>query len=284
MKQLGAFGMAFLILAASALAAEPGEWRPLFNGKNLDGWDTYLGPPHASVTGLKLAKNEKGAYTEPVGLNNDPTGVYTVVEEDGKPAIRISGQIWGAITSKEEFENYHLRLEVKWGEKRWPPRENTVRDSGLLYHCIGPQGAHGKFWMKSFECQIQENDTGDFHSVAGVLVDVEGDKPDAKSPLVFRKGGPLHKGWKSRIIRNPRSEKPTGQWNRVEIYVHGQTAVHVCEGQTNMILNGLRHVVDGQEVPLTKGKVQIQSESAEVFYRNIEIRPINKIPDEVLLK
>jgi hypothetical protein len=276
--------LSLLLSAAPIIAQEPKDWRPLFNGKNLDGWDTYLGPPGPTVTGLNLKKNAQGAYTEPVGLNNDPKQVFTIVEQDGAPAIRISGEIFGAITSHEEFENYHLKLEQKWGQKKWPPREQAVRDSGLLYHCTGEHGVAHRYWLKSFECQIQEGDTGDFWSVAGVIVDVEGDKPDAKSPLVFRKGGTPNIGYKNRVVRNPRSEKPSGEWNTVEIYVHGQTAVHVSGGKTNMILTNLRHVVGDKEQPLTKGKVQIQSEGAEVFYRNVMIRPIDQIPDNVLLK
>jgi hypothetical protein len=40
--------------------------------------------------------------------------------------------------------------------------------------------------------------------------------------------------------------------------------------------------VDGKETPLTKGKIQIQSEGAEVFYRNIAVRPMASIPPEYL--
>jgi len=32
-------------------------------------------------------------------------------------------------------------------------------------------------------------------------------------------------------------------------------------------------------VPLTAGKSQIQSEGAEIFYRDIRLKPINKLPD-----
>ena len=49
-----------------------------------------------------------------------------------------------------------------------------------------------------------------------------------------------------------------------------------------MILTGSRQVVDKKEVPLTKGKLQIQSEGAEVFYREIAIRPIDAIPAALL--
>jgi hypothetical protein len=56
----------------------------------------------------------------------------------------------------------------------------------------------------------------------------------------------------------------------------------VVNGKVVMVLTGSRHVVDGKEVPLTRGKIQLQSEGAEVFYRNIALRPITKIPAELL--
>jgi hypothetical protein len=137
--------------------------------------------------------------------------------------------------------------------------------------------------MQSFECQIQEKDVGDFFSVGGgAFVDVEGDRPQGKPVITFRRGGPLHRGWNKRIIRNPRSEKPTGQWYTVEIYVHGQTAVHRSEGRTNMVLTNLQHQTKEGRRPAVRGKIQIQSEGAEVFYRNIMIQPIDRIPDDVL--
>lgn len=274
----------FLVAPYAAGRGEAADWRPLFNGKSLEGWETYLAVPRAKIPGLDLKTNAKGAYVEPLGVGNDPTGVYSIVEEDGAPAIRISGEIFGALTSLEEFENYHLRLETKWGKKKWPPREKRPRDSGLLYHCIGPQGGHNGVWMKSFECQIQENDTGDFWPVAGVIVDVEAERFLPKEPLAYQPGGEVRRGVSQRVVRNPRSEKPSGEWNTVEIYVHGQTAVHRCDGKTNMVLTNLRHKVGDREEPLTSGKIQIQSEGAEVFYRNIEIRPIDEIPAEVLGK
>ncbi|HXG61842.1 MAG TPA: DUF1080 domain-containing protein [Planctomycetota bacterium] len=276
--------IAWMTLAAPGIAQEGEGWRPLFNGKDLEGWDTWLGKPHRSVEVPGLKRTEKGDYLEPVGLNKDPKGVYSVVDFEGYPAIRISGEIWGALTTKEEFENYHLRLEVKWGRKKWPPRENAVRDSGLLYHCVGPHGAQSSFWMKSFECQIQENDFGDFFSVAGVIVDVEAERLDPanpKSPWVYRKGAPKQTGVTSRIVRHPRMDRLT-EWNTVEVYAVGPTAVHVVNGTPNLVLTGLRHRADGKEVPLTRGRIQIQSEGAEVYYRNIAIRPISEIPRRLL--
>lgn len=282
MKVLLTSLVAFTICVFAVRAEDNTGWRPLFNGKNLDGWDTWLGKPHRSLEIAGLKKNDKGDYTEPIGLNKDPLKVYTVVTENDAPAIRITGQVFGAITSTEEFANYHLRFEIKWGEKKYPPRDKAIRDSGLLYHCIGPDGAGGGFWMKSFESQIQENDFGDFYSVAGVIVDVEGERPNDKGAITFKKGGKKFTGVTSRIIRNPKSEKPHGDWNVVELYAVGQTAVHVNNGVPNMVLTGLRHKSAGKEVPLTKGKIQLQSEGAEVYYRKVEVRTIDKIPEGLL--
>ena len=160
-------------LAPAAAQDNKEEWKPLFDGKDLSGWETWLGKPNKALDVPGVARNEKGEYSEPVGLNKDPKGVFTVLEADGKPAVRISGEIYGAMTTKEEFANYHFKMEFKWGRKKWPPREDKPRHSGLLYHGVGPHGAGGTYWMRSFECQIQERDCGDFWSVDRVIIDVE---------------------------------------------------------------------------------------------------------------
>ena len=272
-RLLGAVAVAALLVAAPAVvpgsvgAGKDDGWVPLFNGKNLDGWDTWLGRP----------LNSKDV----IGLNKDPLKVYTVVEEDGKPAIRISGEVFGALTSQKEYENYHLRLEFKWGQKKWPPREKAVRDSGLLYHCVGPHGAAGTFWMQSQELQIQEHDCGDYWSVAGGIVDVEGERKDGKGPIIYKKGGERftvpNKSTGPRIVKSVDYENPSGQWNTIELLTVGGTSVHKVNGKVNMVLTNSRRRVNGKEEPLTRGKIQLQSEGAEVFYRNIAIRPLSKI-------
>lgn len=273
------FLASWVIVALVAGAASAGdEWKSLFNGKNLEGWDTWLGKPYMGK--------------EVIGLNKDPGKVYTVVDADGKPAIRVSGEVFGAITTKEEFENYHLQLDFKWGEKRWPPREKVVRDSGLLYHCVGPQGAAGTFWMKSQELQIQEKDCGDYWSVAGAIVDVEGyrkgeDALKPTGPLTYKKGGkkytvPSKEAGGPRIVKSPDNEKKSGEWNTIEMLTVGPTSVHIVNGKVVMILTASRQKVGNEEIPLTRGKIQLQSEGAEVFYRNIHLRPISKIPEAYL--
>jgi hypothetical protein len=246
--------------AARIGTMQPGEgWEPLFNGRDIVGWDTWLGKPY--------------------GLNSDPKGVFSVVQVDGSSAIRISGEVYGALTTRAEYENYHLRFEFKWGERRWPPREQAVRDSGCCYHGVGPHGASYGFWLRSFEFQIQEGDCGDFYSLAGVIVDVQAVPHDpAKGEILYKKGAPRVTGHTKRIVKDADHERPRGEWNTLELYCVGQTSAHVVNGRVNMVLNGLRHRIDGREVPLTKGRIQFQSEAAEVFYRNIAVRSIREIP------
>jgi len=278
-----------MILACVSIQAAPSSspsvgWTSLFNGKDLSGWDTWLGIPHASVTGLHLPKDGTGKYTAPQGLNSDPKKVFTVVAVDGAPAIRISGEMFGALTSREAFDDFHLRLQFKWGEKKWAPKENAARDSGILYYAVGEHGAaDNKAWMRSLECQVQEHDTGDFWGVGGTGVDlaadVEGEGKERRA--VYRKGAPITSvgGEARRAIKSLDNEKPTGEWNTVEVLCLRGTCVHAVNGKVNMVLaNPLQPGPIGSMVPLTRGRIQIQSEGAEVFYRDITVRSISAFP------
>ncbi len=80
----------------------------LFNGKNLDGWYTFL-------------QNR--------GRDNDPKKVFTV--HDG--LIRISGEEWGCITTNEEYSNYKLVFEFKWGTQTYAPRLNNAMDNEFFF-------------------------------------------------------------------------------------------------------------------------------------------------------
>ncbi len=284
MRALAALPMGLTARANAQAPQSAASWTPLFNGKDLTGWETFLGKPHKLTDVASIPKNADGEYTGVVGVDNDPRAVFSVVQADGAPAIRISGEIYGALTTRQEYDHYHLRFEFKWGERKWPPREQALRDSGCCYHAVGPHGASYGFWMQSFEFQIQEGDCGDFYSLAGVIVDAEGvarTPGDPKTELTYTKGAPIVRGHTRRIVKAPVPEQPHGQWNTLDLYCVGQTSAHVVNGRTAMVLSGLRRRVDGREEPLTRGRIQLQSEAAEVFYRNIAIRPIKEIPGAV---
>src|SRR5262249_29146343 len=126
--------------------------------------------PTSDVPGLK--RDADGKYTEAIGSARDPLKVFTIVGNvDGRSAIRISGEVFGELRSARVFKDYHLRLQFKWGEKKWPPRDKpeTPRDSGLLYHVHAEPGAGGRTWARSIELQIQEHDVGDLYAIGSVI-------------------------------------------------------------------------------------------------------------------
>ena len=56
--------------------------------------------------------------------------------------------------------------------------------------------------------------------------------------------------------------------------------MHIANGKVVMALRNARYQDGDKAVPMTGGKLQIQSEAAEVFYRDIEIRSIPAMPKE----
>ncbi|MBN1951308.1 MAG: DUF1080 domain-containing protein [Bacteroidales bacterium] len=259
----------------------------LFNGKDLSGWDTYLGVPDSSQEVPGLERNEQGLYTDSLGLNYDPLNIFSVVEEDGKPAIRIDGYVWGALITKEEYEDYHLHLEYKWGGLKHPPREKLERNSGICYHSVGDYGVYWTFWMRSFELEIKETALGDFYRVDEVYATIETrvDTTLITPPRVRWEadGFPVTLNTNTYMVRAARDlEKDYGEWNAIDLYVLADTAMHYINGELVMVATALQQQINGDKVPLTRGKIQLQSEGAEIFYRDIRIEPIDELPEGIV--
>jgi hypothetical protein len=232
----------------------------LFNGKDLSSFYTFI---------------------KDRGRDVDPKAVFTV--QDGM--IRISGEEWGCITTNEEFEDYDLTVEFKWGGKTWGTREKATRDGGVLVHSVGEDGGYSGTWMHSIEVQIIEGGTGDFIVV--------GDKSDnyaitcpvaeeqQKGSYVYKPDGrrvTVNSGrvnwwgrspeWEDVIgFRGDKDvEKPMGEWNTLQ--------VHVKDGGIKVTLNGVV-VNEAFDAKPSKGRIQIQSEGAEMLVRKVELTPLD---------
>ena len=284
---VGAMSVGLFSMASVGAAASP---RQLFNGKDLSGWVAWLGKPHASVDWPDAAKDDKGNYTQPLGPGRDPFKVFAIETVDGQPAIHISGQVFGGIRTSEVFSNYHLRLQFKWGEKRWPPRDAAVRDSGLLYHVHGDWDFDGKTWPRGPELQIQEHDVGDLFAI-GTQMSVLARRLDPGKRLFqydpvagvkteFLQEPPIG----NRCIKGADYEKANGEWNTVELVTLGDESIHIVNGVVVMRLTQARRLDSGKAVPLTSGNILLQSEGAEIYYRHIELRPITAVPVEFAAK
>ncbi|WP_411844885.1 DUF1080 domain-containing protein [Roseibacillus persicicus] len=273
-----------LLTALLPVSLRADEWRPLLDA-DLSLWDIYMGVPHKStkVEGYTHKEGTDHMSGVAIGLGKDPLGVFKVVEEDGQPVLHISGEIYAGLSTKEEFENYHLSMEFKWGDKKWPPRENTKRDSGILFHCVGEHGAFWKVWMRSLEFQVQENDCGDFIPLAGTAASIPVGPYGYlnQKQAVYSPDGTLFSNT-NYTQHGPSKENSHGEWNLLELYTVGDRAIFVVNGTPNMALfDTAQKGPEGKGlVALTKGKIQLQSEAAEVFYRDIKLRPISSFPEE----
>lgn len=253
--------------------------------KNLKYWDVFIGVPHTSVN-MGYPKSN-GIDGTPLGLNNDPLHVFTVEMVNGQPVLHISGQVYGGLSTKSEFENYHLKVEFKWGEKQYEPRLKDKRDNGIIYHATPPHGQFWNVWMRGHEFQVQEDDMGDYYSLVGVGMDIHARKKDTtkKSGWIYDPAAPLVQFTSNRTPASTCShvanyEKPHGEWNTLELYCYGTKSVHVVNGHVVMVLENSRiSPHEGAETSLSKGKIQIQSEAAEAYYRNIVISKLDSLPD-----
>jgi hypothetical protein len=221
----------------------------------------------AQRSSCRAWRDADGKYAEPIGSGRDPLHVFTVVPDvDGRPAIHISGEVFGELRTARAFKDYHLKFQFKWGSKKWPPRDRpeTPRDSGLLYHVHAPPGAEGRTWARSIELQIQEHDVGDLYAV-GSAIAVRA-KPRAGTNLYdYDPAGEWtffsqSQGASGRCVKQPDNEKPTGEWNTVELVALGEDAIHIVNGKVVMRLRGPIRIDGAVPLPVTSGPIILQSE------------------------
>lgn len=233
----------------SELNTPPDGFEALFNGKNFDGWHIIKQDPNADE---ELFSVEDGVIRTYKGL------------EDG------SAQAFAELITDREYESFVLSMEYKWGEKKFKPRNEAVRDAGVLFHGFDED----LFWASGAECQIQEGDTGDLWLIGvrgSTTLDHSNEHyaPDGKAAT---KGGPDDR-YRS-FSRNWYWEKPG--WNKVVLEVTGDKAKFLVNDKlVNEVFDLRRYHEDVEEwKPLTKGKILLQAEGAEIYYRNIYIKTL----------
>lgn len=215
------------LLGTTTIAGEP---QKLFNGKDLSGWKPVLDKEDA-----------------------DPAKTWSV--ENG--LLKCTGEPRGYLrTEKDDFKNYHLKVE--W---RWPEGTSDNANNGVLVHTTTP-GALG-VWPKSLEVQLANQNAGDFWVIPGDDAD---DPTKIDVPL---EGVP---GYEDRI-RGRRhlnftegSEKPVGQWNTMEVVCRDDKVTVVVNGEVvNYAFN----------CSVDSGAVALQSEGAPIEYREVVFTPLD---------
>ncbi len=285
-----AFIFVVLFLLAGCDSQQPevlpdNGWEALLD-RDLSKWDKFIGVPHSSVYLPGYPKGD-GISGTPIGLNHDPLQVFKLEGIIGQEQLRVSGEIYGGLSTKKVYGNYHLKLEFKWGEKVYPPRLGMKRDTGILYHATGAHGKVWNAWMESQEMQVQEGDMGDYIGLNTAIMDIRSAYRNVEGFLDWQydPSSDFHEfgavGVSSYCKRAKNHEKPHGEWNTLELICLDRKSLHIVNGQVVIVLENSRmKQTDGRTAPLCKGKIQIQSEGAEAYYRNIQIRSITEIPSE----
>ncbi len=222
----------------------------------------------------------------------DPRKVFGV--KDG--LLHITGDGYGGLLTNKAYRDYHLILEYKWGDRTWQSRKESARDSGLLIHCNGADGGYSGIWMPGIEVQIIEGGVGDILIVPGndetgevkpVSISVHAGR-DRDDEVIWQADAPLETiagtsasrvnwfgrdvDWEDKIgFRGAHDlDSPHGEWTRIDVIADG--------GHFQLFVNGTlaNEVFD---VSPRAGRLQLQSELAEIFIRRWELWPLGKGPE-----
>ncbi|MCA9132527.1 MAG: DUF1080 domain-containing protein [Planctomycetales bacterium] len=248
---------------AEAAAISPGDTiiRP-FNGRNLNGFTTWL-----QDTG-----------------HDDPLSDYRVTEG----MIHIGGRGMGYLATVDSYRDYRLSVEYKWGERT--DGSAYVRNSGILLHASGPHGNARGIWMASIECQLAQGCEGDVIVIRGKNEEGEvipvtassetrtaadgrtrwqpGGSPTAYAGKQF--WWSKHEvGFQELLDTRGKDDvaSPLGEWTKVEC---------ICAGNRLTIkINGVV-VNEMYDIYPTAGKILLENEKNEIYFRNLEIRALDK--------
>jgi len=270
----------------TVMPGKEGEWTLLLD-KELSQWRSYQSFEMKNDYNGSIPTDENGEALIPIGYDQNVKNVFSTLEEEGETILRISGEIYGCVFTKEDFKNYHLKLKMKWGDKKWVPRLDKELDSGILYHSQGECGVdYWRSWMLSHEFQIMEGGCGDYWTISSAQIELTA-RPVEERKFIFDPAAdimPFGAGtpnWGYCAI-NKDAEKPKGEWNDIELICYNGKSLHIVNGKVVMAISALRCFEEGITRDLDEGKLQLQSEAGEVFYKDIRIKPINNIPEEYM--
>ena len=162
--------------------------------------------------------------------------VWTVTHEG---VLICAGRPIGYIRTKDKFTNFVLELEWRFDENKQPG------NSGVLLRMIGQD----KVWPKSVEAQLHHQNAGDIWNIDQFPMKVAAKRTSGRRTTKLK----------------PSNEKPLGEWNHYRIVLAG--------GHLKLYVNGeLQN--EATEVEEVAGHICLQSEGAEIQFRNIHLTPL----------
>ncbi|WP_319501878.1 DUF1080 domain-containing protein [uncultured Draconibacterium sp.] len=260
--------VALIVLSSTApLSAQKNKgFVKLFNGENWDGWH------------LKL-KNGDDALAEKVYAIED--GMVHVFNDQFPDEYNLNtgeNATHGLFYTNKNYSKYILRFEYKWGSKIANNFDEWQYDAGCYYHVFDD-----KIWPKGIEYQVRynhitnKNHTGDFWAASTHL---DWTSTADTSSFLLPKDGGINAGRKKNELYGYAKAKYNAlnnKWNKCEVIVMGDKyTIHKLNGVIVNMGTNLSH---------SEGMIGFQSETAEIFYRNIEIKEFDEIiPIEEFVK
>jgi hypothetical protein len=172
------------------------------------------------------------------GKQADPGKIWNV--RDGQ--IHCEGSVFGYLITEKDYGDYVLKVQWRWGKKG----KAKGRNSGVFVHVSGPD----KIWPKGVEAQLMEGRAGDFWLVGDFKLSVDKARQDPKTPRHY-------------FRMKDGVEKEPGEWNQYVITCKGATVRLEINGQL---------VNEGAHAEATRGKILLQSEGAEIFFRDVMLK------------
>ncbi|WP_405607889.1 DUF1080 domain-containing protein [Polaribacter sp. Asnod1-A03] len=230
----------------------------LFNGKNWNGWH------------LKLRNNDAEMAKKVYAIEKRKVHVF----KDMPDSLNLNtgeNATHGLFYTNKKYSKYILKFQYKWGEKITNNFDRWQYDAGVYYHVSDDQ-----VWPIGIEYQIRynhltsKNHTGDLIRPKGAGYDWYSTK-EGKSFLSPKDGGILEdkSDWMHLAKPTKNYNALNNKWNTCEIIVMGgEYTIHKLNGDiVNMAFN----------LTPSEGIIGFQSETAEIYYRNIEIKEFKDI-------
>jgi hypothetical protein len=239
----------------------------IFNGKNWDGW--YL----------KTKGNDPETAKKLYAIEDGVVHVFNNEFPDNYKLGTNENDTHGLFYTNKKYSKFILRFEYKWGTKIANNFKDWQYDAGCYYHVIDD-----KIWPTGFEYQIRYDHTKNQNHTGDII---QGNKTkykwfpsaDGTSFLSPELGGNAQevKGWMHFASTPKKFNALNGKWNKCEIIVMGnQYVIHKLNGEIINIATDLS---------VGEGVIGLQSETAEIFYRKIQIKEFDEIiPMEKFLK
>ena len=250
-----------LALAASHAAAQEstpaGEWIPLFNGKNLDGWKP-------KIKGYDLGDNHADTFHVEGGVLK--------VAYDQYPTF---GGKFGHLFYKDRFSHYVLRVEYRFVGEQVPGGPGwAIRNSGVMFHCEPPEGMRkDQEFPVSIEAQMLGGDGRNDRTTGNVCTPGTNIVMDGK--LI------------TRHCNDSKSKTYNGdQWVTAEIEVHGGgKVIHRVNGEVVLEYEQPqldpndpqgKKLLEGDNLIVEGGYIALQAESHPVEFRKVEVKVLKK--------